>query len=274
MLSLKDVTICSVDCVTPELSAKAINTSSENIEFGDSILFSDRVLGGKFRSIEIIPLKSRNDYSRFVIQELLGHIKTKFVLIVQWDGYVTCPGAWTNEFLEYDYIGARWPWHKDGLTVGNGGFSLRSTNLMREVLNLQGDKECSVNEDELICRQLRPLLETSGIRFASDIVADKFSYERATPEVETFGFHGLFNMWRHCDDSDLIERIERLNPSSYLTVEYLELMLQYLQQKKFRIYKRLYQMLALQMNEGNLVKHLNIYIKDLNLIELITRSAH
>lgn len=273
MLSLPDITICSIDCVTPELSAKAINFSSESIDFGDSILFSHILVSGKFRSIEIPNLKSRNDYSQFVIKELVGSIKTKFVLIVQWDGYVTCPSAWTNEFLEYDYIGARWPWHKDGLTVGNGGFSLRSTNLMREVKNLQGDKECHINEDELICRQFRPLLEISGNRFATEIVADRFSYERGTPEVETFGFHGLFNMWRHCDDSELIKRLECLNRSTYLSVEYLELMLQYLQQKKFKVYKELYNLLSLQLDEAMMVNHLNGYIKETALIDLVVAAA-
>ncbi|MBU3580229.1 hypothetical protein ICN17_09480 [Polynucleobacter sp. 73C-SIWE] len=266
---MKDVTICSIDCITPDLSAEAIKISTKNIDFGDSILFSDRLLSGKFRSIEITPLKSRDDYSRFVIQELLGHIKTKFLLIVQWDGYVTNPRAWTNEFLEYDYIGARWPWHKDGLTVGNGGFSLRSTNLMREVLNLQVGKDCQVNEDELICRLLRPQLETYGIRFAADKVADMFSYERATPEIETFGFHGLFNMWRHCDDSELIKQLEGLNPSTHLSVEYLELMLQYLQQKKFRVYKKLFQLLLNSVGEKSIKDHLAKFIEDAHLIDMI-----
>lgn len=269
MISLQDVTICSIDCVTPELSAAAINISSEKIRFGDSILFSDKSLDGRFQFIEIPPLKSKNDYSRYVIKDLIKHIKTKFVLIVQWDGYVTNPNGWRNEFLDYDYIGARWPWHKDGFTVGNGGFSLRSTKLMTEVLNLQADKDCLVNEDELICRLYRPQLEKSGVRFASDVVADKFSYERAIPESETFGFHGLFNMWRHCDDSELIKRLEGLNPSTYLSVEYLELMLQFLQQKKFSIYKKMYQFLLNGIGGQDLKSHLSKFINDENLIETI-----
>lgn len=269
MLSLPDVTICSIDCITPELSAEAINTSSKNIEFGDSLLFSDRLLSGMFRSIEITSLKSRNDYSQYVIQELVEHIKTKFVLIVQWDGYVTNPSAWSNEFLEYDYIGARWPWYNDGLTVGNGGFSLRSTKLMREVLNLQLDKYSQLSEDELICRYLRPQLETYGIKFATNMVADKFSYERITPEFETFGFHGLFNMWRHCNDSELINQLESLNPNTYLSVEYLELMLQYLQQKKFKIYKKMYKSLLNNIDGQNIKNHLSKFIYDEHLIDMI-----
>lgn len=269
MLSLQDVTICSIDCVTPELSAEAINISSEKIHFGDAILFSDRLLSGKFRSIVITPLKSRNDYSRYVIKELIEHIKTKFVLIVQWDGYVTNPSGWKNEFLDYDYIGARWPWHKDGFTVGNGGFSLRSTNLMRKVLNLQADKDCLVNEDELICRIYRPQLENCGIRFASDVIADKFSYERAIPESETFGFHGLFNMWRHCDDSELTERLKSLSPNTYLSVEYLELMLQYLQQKKFKLFKQMYQAVLSGLDCKPIKHHLSRFIEDKNLVDAI-----
>lgn len=273
MLSLKDVTICAVDCVTPELSAEAINISSEEISFGDAILFADRPLKGRFQSVEIPPIKSKNGYSQYVIKELIEHIKTNYVLIVQWDGYVTNPGAWTDEFLEYDYIGARWPWHKDGFTVGNGGFSLRSTKLMKEVINLQADETCTINEDELICRLYRAQLEKCGIRFASDLIADKFSYERSNPESETFGFHGLFNMWRHCDDSELIKRLERLNPNSFLSVEYLELMLQFLQQKKFKIYKKMFKLLLMHLDESRLIEHLNTYIKDQAHISFIVDSS-
>ena len=273
MLSLKDVTICSVDCITPKLSAEAINISSQAINFGDAILFSDKRIDGKFRSIEIPQIKSKKEYSQFVIQYLVGQIKTNFVLVVQWDGYVTCPSAWTNEFLEYDYIGARWPWHKDGFTVGNGGFSLRSTKLMKAFLSLELAMDFNVNEDEMICRQFRPQLEGRGIKFATDAIADKFAYERSNPEVETFGFHGLFNMWRHCDDKEIIKKLQGLNPSTYLSVEYLELMSQYLQQKKFRTYKELFNFLSLQLDEAMLLNHLKNYIKDTALINLAVDAA-
>jgi hypothetical protein len=254
------------------MSAEAINISCEKIDFGDAILFSDKSHNGNFSSVEIPLIRSKNEYSQYVIQQLIKHIHTDFVLIVQWDGYVTNPSAWTDEFLEYDYIGARWPWHKDGFTVGNGGFSLRSTKLMKEVLELQAGVNYLVNEDELICKVHRPQLEKHGIKFASDVIADKFSYERNIPQSETFGFHGLFNMWRHCDDSELIKRLDGLNPSTYLSVEYLELMLQYFQQQKFKIYKKMYQILLNNLDHHDLKSHLSKFIHDPNSLNIILEA--
>jgi len=60
-------------------------------------------------------------------------IDTQFTLVTQWDGYVINAEAWTEEFLDYDYIGARWigdvvkaAGSPPEYNVGNGGFSLRS----------------------------------------------------------------------------------------------------------------------------------------------------
>ena len=49
---------------------------------------------------------------------------------MQWDGYAVNPGAWDAAFLDCDYLGAKWSWHKDAMRVGNGGFSLRSRRLL------------------------------------------------------------------------------------------------------------------------------------------------
>lgn len=55
------------------------------------------------------------------------------------------------------------------------------------------------------------------------------------PAVPTFGFHGLFNMWRHVDDSKLEALIAALPLSTIRGIEYLELMLTFLTQKKFHL---------------------------------------
>ncbi len=268
-MNLKDITICSIDCVTPDMAAEAINISSRKISFGDAILFSNKVISGQFRSVEIPKINSREEYSKFVIESLIDYVDTQFVLIVQWDGYVTAPHSWEPSFLGYDYIGARWPWHKDGLSVGNGGFSLRSKKLMQEFLGLKADIDYSLNEDEIICRAFRLELEKKNIKFASAEIADKFSYERELPDVETFGFHGFFNMWRHCDDSKMMGLVANLGPETYLSIEYLELMITYLQQKKFSVYKNMYIHLIKQLGSSDIQIHLSRFIKDTNFVNHI-----
>jgi uncharacterized protein DUF5672 len=194
-LDLRDVTICAADCATPSLASRALCLSTALCDFGDAILFSDNPPpSDRFRSARIERLNSRDDYSRFILKDLARFIATPFVLIVQWDGYVVEACAWNPRFREYDLIGAKWPWYGDGMSVGNGGFSLRSKRLLEA---MSGDR-CpfvpSVNEDEQICRLYRPrLVSEFGIRFAPESIADAFSYERTSPDAPTFGFHGLFS---------------------------------------------------------------------------------
>ena len=58
-------------------------------DFGAAMLFTDQPSHSDiFQSIRIGKLNSREDYSRFVLKDLLRFVATPFVLIVQWDGYV------------------------------------------------------------------------------------------------------------------------------------------------------------------------------------------
>ncbi len=160
---------------------RALRLSGAGIRFGRTLLVSDREVNAPGIEVDIIPaLKSREDYSMFVLKSLASRIDTSHVLLVQWDGYVLNPAAWREEFFASDYIGAQWFWHDDGMRVGNGGFSLRS----RKLLHALQDPRIVLTEAEdiTICRAFRPLLEREhGIRFASEATADAFAYEAAYP---------------------------------------------------------------------------------------------
>lgn len=69
-----------------------------------------------------VPIKSKEEYSRYCIKELHKQVQTDFMLVIQWDGYVLNANAWNPEWLKYDWIGAPWEWYTDGMQVGNGGF--------------------------------------------------------------------------------------------------------------------------------------------------------
>lgn len=190
-LALPDVTLVVIDCVDLQRTTKAVNESVKNIKFGDvKILSSIDGVG----VTKIGKLKSIQDYSRFIIRELHRYIHTDYCLIVQYDGYVKNHLAWSDEFLDYDYIGAKW-WYKDGSNVGNGGFSLRSRKLLKMTAD---DSVFTVThpEDDLICRKHRKHFESRGIKFAPDEVADIFSIEgRGNDRKQyngSFGFHGSY----------------------------------------------------------------------------------
>ena len=207
MLLLPGVTLACIDTANHALALRALSKSCEGIRFA-RVLFLTNALQGEANlpaNVEIAaiaPITSRDAYSHFMLKGLLPFVHTEHVLVVQWDGYVVNPGAWDSAYLDCDYLGATWFWHKDTMRVGNGGFSLRSRRLL---LALQDPRIDLVEaEDTTICRTFRPLLEREhGIRFGSEALADKFAFEAAYPIGKPFGFHGLFNFWQVMPPAEL-----------------------------------------------------------------------
>jgi hypothetical protein len=160
---------------------------------------------------------------------------------VQWDGYVLCADAWNPAFRDYDYIGARWPFVSDHMTVGNGGFSLRSRRFLTALMDSRFPADPSHNADWLTCRIYRPVLEAEyGIRYAPGKIADQFSHELAAPSGPTFGFHGLGNMWRYVEDAELSAIIGQLDPYVCGTPEYCRLLACCLESGKHPLLAELY----------------------------------
>jgi hypothetical protein len=227
-LDLRDVTVCAVDTVNVALAARSLHLSMAQCHFADAVLFSHAPVAGAFRTVEIGKLNSIAEYSNFVFKHLSTRIKTPYVLLVQWDGYVIDPAAWSPTFREYDYIGARWPGEADGMSVGNGGFSLRSRKFLSAVTEPRFAVDKDMNEDWLICRAYRPVLEGEyGIRFAPESVADMFSYENTQPNKPSFGFHGMGNMWRHLKDAEAVKLVDLVAPYVCRTPQYVKLLISY-----------------------------------------------
>jgi hypothetical protein len=194
-LSLPSVTMIAATSVNLAATIAALRASMRQVEFGSVKLLTDKVdapLNGIDR-VRIAPLTSASAYSQFMLHDLLDHVSTEFALVVQWDGFVTHPSLWEDDFFRQDYIGAPWPQFGDGHDVGNGGFSLRSRRLL-EACRDPGFKP-GHPEDVAIGRDNRRLLEDRhGIRFADTRTARRFSKERAGSALPSFGFHGVFNM--------------------------------------------------------------------------------
>jgi len=241
MPSLTDITLCAADCLTPHLAAEALERSAQGMGFHDIVLFSHESLPFQGRTVLIDRLDSRVAYSTFMLRKLVEFIETPYVLIVQWDGFVVDPTAWSDDFLGVDYIGAWWGWFQDGRNMGNGGFSLRSRKLLERAAERCATLDTDVNEDMVICRLLRPELETEdGIVFATHALASRFSYERDPPTRPTLGFHGIFNFWRHVDDSEVARLLPRLPVSVATSQEFIDLMLTYLQHRKFALFREMF----------------------------------
>jgi len=214
-LALPDVTLIIVDGVEYARAKAALLHCTSLCNFAEAKVLTHLPGEDHFRH-QIQPIESIYDYSEFVIKELANYFATSHVLMAQWDGFVWQTAMWSDEFLQYDYIGASWPQEIAQRAVGNGGFSLRSKKLYRALLDLRRrysledmtqrltqndiceDKFVghSIPEDNLICKIYRPTLEQQyGIRFAPADLADRFSIETnaGSPWFGTsFGFHGHF----------------------------------------------------------------------------------
>lgn len=127
-------------------------------------------------------------------------VDTDHALYIQYDGFAVNADAWTDEFLEYDYIGA--PWYD--YRVGNGGFSLRSRHLHEALAKMYVPEYMMNNyaEDSLICRMFgKALKHELGVKIAPMPLAYQFSVEVTPAEPykhwigKSFGFH---ERW-HCE---------------------------------------------------------------------------
>lgn len=194
MKRINDCTLVCIDCSKYGASVDALQKSMAQNEFDKVIFFTDVSLELEGIEVKLIPsIKSKEQYSHFCIKELYKHIDTKYVLIIQWDGYTLNGDLFDDSFYDYDYIGATWTNETDGFNVGNGGYSFRSKKLLDAVGK---DENIIVThpEDAQICRTYRPYLESKyGIKFAPVDIADKFSFELGEPTQPTMGFHSFFH---------------------------------------------------------------------------------
>jgi hypothetical protein len=210
---LPQVTLCAVDTRSPALAAQSLQRSMAGIDFARVVLFTHgwepaAALPG-IEVVSIAPIRSGADYSAFVLRQLPAHIRTSHVLVTQWDGFVIDAAAWRDEFLVHDYIGAVWPEQPRGLSVGNGGFSLRSRRLLGAGLD---PRIVELHpEDQVLCRTQREFLEREhGVSFAPPELARHFAFENEAPRQPTFGFHGPYNLPRVLDEATLSNWLDAL----------------------------------------------------------------
>lgn len=198
MSSLNDVTLVTIETHYHDLAARALEETVKRLPVGKVVTFSDRPLLAGATNIPTVPIKSMRDYCDIMLKGFWPFIDTEYIIFAQWDAMAFDSSMWTDDFLNYDYIGAIWPWRSPGQNVGNGGFSLRSMKLLQAlrypVIQMVEDSEHGVQEDNYISIVHRQLLEQKfGIRFAPQEVATQFSYELG-PYNGSMAFHGFWNV--------------------------------------------------------------------------------
>ena len=230
---LDDVTLCCVDTLHHAAALHAIRQSRAACDFGGVLLLTDKdIREDGVDVVHIETIERVEDYSRAIMQDLVAHVRTSHVLIIQWDGYVVDARMWDPAFLAFDYIGAVWPFHDDNHRVGNGGFSLRSRRLMEALLSPAFPPLHP--EDNAICRIYRPALEARGFRFADEATADRFSIEVGQQAGPTFGFHGVFNLWRFVAAADLPAFLDRVDARAFVSIPSFTLLANYVVARRWQ----------------------------------------
>lgn len=191
------VSLVLADTESYVLANNAIEQCLQQFAFEEVLVLTDRVnLWPQFRTQQIGKITSSLDYSRLMLLEVPRHVTTDFFMVAQYDGFILDGAAFSQDFFNFDYIGAPWPVSAyPYLRVGNGGFSWRSRRLALAVADMAGFWNEREPEDEFISRIARVALEIRhGCRFADVETAERFSSELILPTESVFGFHGLIHM--------------------------------------------------------------------------------
>ena len=201
MIANKTLTLVALSSDRPEKTLNVIKHCKQAFPYFDEIkLLTNYDDQDEDILIQKVNVNSYTDYNRFIVESLNDFVKTDFCLIVQDDGYINNVNLWNDEFLNYDYIGAPWPWHE---VCGNGGFSLRSKKFLELSSQLTYDPthkeyECAP-EDWFLCVKNRMFFLLNQIKFAPLDIAQSFSFETKIGLLNegkhsSFGFHGKHNL--------------------------------------------------------------------------------
>ena len=144
MLDLSNITLVSIDSVYDHPSknnirlatvSRVVEWLNKQMVFGDYLFINPfgknkHLIDEKFECLWPLAEGSGFNpimwYSNFLIKKLPHLIKTDYYLIMQWDGFPINSNMWSNDFLNYEYIGG-------GYSVFNGGLSLRKTDVMQDL---------------------------------------------------------------------------------------------------------------------------------------------
>lgn len=237
---MKPITLMIVGNTHKNMMDFAISKTIQHCsQIEDVVIFDEKKLRPNF---------DIHDYTYFSLKNMWAFVKTDFVLIIQYDGMAANRTKWTDEFLQYDYIGAPWPdrftWIGKDEKVGNGGFSLRSAKLLdalRDPLIHPRQDPRFANEDAAICQGYSKYLrDKKGIKFAPVELANQFSHEWCNPTGETFGFHGVWNFPLFFTEQECLEYLLDI-PVGHWYNDRIEMLRQNCQKKD---YAKLWQEIA------------------------------
>ena len=212
-----DVTLVTIETMYHDMARRALEETLKRLPFKNVLIFSDKEVlpGATHVKIEHGDMLS---YCTLLLKGMAEHVTTSHMIFQQWDAMVHDEYQWTDEFLDYDYIGAPWPWQSPENAVGNGGFSLRSHRLLEKLqaphIQLDPAGEHGVQEDSYICLVHKPELMAAGIKYAPLGLANRFSMELWPHNDPCMAHHGVWNIVRYMPQ-DVVEYFIRSLPKTF-----------------------------------------------------------
>lgn len=243
------ITLVSISNINRPLVEFSINKSLETFRFNNTFVMADAPLTGvryyhnhrnindviQFADLDGNPTPWNYDaYNIFLLKNLADYINTDHIINIHYDGFCVNNQYWTDEFLEYDYIGS--PTFKDWTPLANslrehdlydlapndwynggGGFTLRSKKLLKALQDPRidttlSDKNFQRCEDATISIKFRELLvKDYNIKFAPMHLCLKWCTELLTGLPYSFGFHGWTNIPLFLTEDECIWYIDNLN---------------------------------------------------------------
>jgi hypothetical protein len=213
-MNFKDLTIVAIDSLNHNLTSLALDKTREIFPLAQVVVFGDYNFynHGKFVKVNKF---SQPEHSRICLHNVYNAVDTSWALFIQYDGFPTREDLWLDDFLKYDYIGS--PMSVPAI-VGNGGFSLRSKNLLNLTRFIpQGNNPNDWLEDQLICKKYRPWLEKHGVTFAPILLAQRWGIQsiHCADPTGSFGFHSPGLIAEVCGQEFTLEWLHNANDSIF-----------------------------------------------------------
>lgn len=189
----------NMSCVLPHASMTIFH-SEQNAKLVHDIVQAESE--NNVRLLDVLPDNlTQDEYNRLMTsRELWSHFSGEKVLIFQLDSGIRYNNV--LRFMQYDYIGAPWNWmiaNDPRITVGNGGFSMRSPNWMMDVAtSFSYSQQIDTAEDIFFARYL---MNCDEAVLPSKSTAARFSVEHV-PFEDPMAFHKAYDF----HESALVER--------------------------------------------------------------------
>lgn len=194
-LFLPEVTLISLCSRDYDENQRALDYSSQEIEFGDVKL------------IRRPDIKNINDWNKAIVYDLGDYVFTEYAILIHNNGFIVNPEMWRDEWLQYDFAGSPFPLPSelDNVSyrdvygniqrVGNS-VGLRSKKLLDlpKKLNLEWKPfHGFYNEDGAISVNYRHIFEANGCEYMPFEEAVYFGREKELPENQHIDKPFLFH---------------------------------------------------------------------------------